>query len=243
VQFLHTNFGASALREHAAGDHLLVEATVRVRTAKGVATAAAGSQPAANGSPGHTTISVAESNGMEHLLQPRALVRGPVRLLRRPILRRKLHSPEMRARREEFHAHARAFFRGVAQIDDPALLLFFGHGVDQHQIAPDLERFMQVEEAAMRVDHDGLAVFLELAASDIFPARADGNPRKNAGTASFCGVLCFCLHGSHSQSCNARRPESTASNPCVPKKAVCKSLLNSRSLAYNVTFVSVWFSA
>ncbi len=87
---------------------------------------------------------------------------------RRPILRREFDSPEMRAGRGELDAHARAFIRGVAEIDDPAFLLLLGDGIDENQIPSDDERFVQVEEPAMRIDHDRLAVFFEFTALDVF---------------------------------------------------------------------------
>ena len=60
--------------------------------------------------------------------------------MRGPILLREFDAPEMRAGREKLHAHARALFGSVAQVDDAALLFFFGRGIDEHQIRAELQR-------------------------------------------------------------------------------------------------------
>src|SRR5271163_3358889 len=46
-----------------------------------------------------------------------------------PILRREFDAPEVRAGREEFNSHARAFVGRIAQVDHAALLLFLGDWV------------------------------------------------------------------------------------------------------------------
>ena len=134
----------------------------------------------------------------------------------RPVLRREFDSPEMGAGRGELDAYARALFRSVAQIDDAAFLLFFGDGINEHQIRPEDERFMQVEKTAVRVDHDGLAVFLEFAAFDVYSRGAHGDAREDARTAALGAFLYLCHR--HKQSCNAGQPESTIATCDVPKK-------------------------
>lgn len=89
----------------------------------------------------------------------------------------------MRAGREEFHPDARSLLGRVAEVDHPALLLFFRHRIDKGDIRAHLKSFMQVEQAAMRVDHDGLAVFPELPAIGVLARRAHGYAREDAGAA------------------------------------------------------------
>src|SRR6201987_1419289 len=50
---------------------------------------------------------------------------------RGPGLRREFNATEMRAGREKFDAESCPFVRHIAEVDDPAFLLFFGAGVDQ----------------------------------------------------------------------------------------------------------------
>ena len=98
----------------------------------------------------------------------------------RPVLRREFDSPEMGAGRGEFDAYARALFRGVAQIDDAAFLLFFGDGINENHIAAEDERFVQVEKPSVRVDYNGLAVFLELAAFHILSRGTHRDAREDS---------------------------------------------------------------
>lgn len=135
---------------------------------------------------------------------------------RRPVLGGEFHAPEVRARGEEFDAYPGAFVGCVAKIDDAALLFFFGDGIDENQIAADDQRFVEIEKPTMRVDHDCLAIFAELAAFDIFAGGADGDARENPGATALGAFVRF--GHSHKQSCNASRRESTPGRGDVPKK-------------------------
>ena len=44
----------------------------------------------------------------------------------------------------------------------------------------DVERFVQIQQAAVRIDNDGLAVLAKFAAVAILGGGSDGNPRKHA---------------------------------------------------------------
>ena len=97
----------------------------------------------------------------------------------RPVLRREFDAPEVRARREKFNSHACALFRGIAQVDHAAFLLFFGDGVDKHHFRANLKLFLQVEEASVGVNHDRLAIFAKFLSQDVPTRRAYGNSREN----------------------------------------------------------------
>lgn len=105
-----------------------------------------------------------------------------------PVLRSEFDAPEMRAGRKEFHADASAFFGRVAEIYDAAILLFFGAGVDENQFGADLKLRLEVEKTAVSVDDDGLAIFLEFLAQEIFPGGAHGNASKNARAAALAAL-------------------------------------------------------
>lgn len=96
-----------------------------------------------------------------------------------PVRRGEIDAPKMRAGCEKLDADARAPLRCVADVDHAAFLLFFRHRIRQNKIFAEAERFVQIEQAAVCVDDDGLAVFAELAPLDILPAGAHGYSRKH----------------------------------------------------------------
>ena len=108
-----------------------------------------------------------------------------------PIVLSKFDAPEMRARAEEFDADASAFFRGVAEVDDAAFLFFFSRRIDENQFRAKLERFVQVEQTAVSVDNDRLALGAEFPPFDVLPRRVDRNARKDAGAAPLLRDLRF----------------------------------------------------
>ena len=114
--------------------------------------------------------------------------RGPIRL-------REFEAPEVGARRKKLDAYAGAFIGSVAKIDDAALLLFFGDGIDEDEFGSQFEGFLQVKQAAVRVHHNGMARFPEFAAVTAFSLRAHGDPRKDAGAAALGARLRFCRRG------------------------------------------------
>src|ERR1700728_556579 len=117
--------------------------------------------------------------------------------MRGPILLREFDAPEMRAGAEKLYADTRATLGRVAEIDHAALLLFFRGGIDEHQIRAELELLVQIEQAAVRVDHDGLALGAELLAQNVLALRLHGDAREDAGAATFaagCGLNHHPLH-------------------------------------------------
>src|SRR5882762_5086938 len=113
----------------------------------------------------------------------------------------------MGAGREKLYSDARAFFGSIADIYDPAFLLFLGHRIDQRNVRAQFQRLVQVEQTAMRVDHDGLAVFTKLPPVRVLARSAHGYAREDSGAPSLVALLRF-RHG-HKSSCNAPDGEST----------------------------------
>jgi len=64
----------------------------------------------------------------------------------------------------------------------------------QHHIAAQFQCFLQVQQAAMRVDHDGLRVLAEFPAVGVLARRSNGDTGEYAGTSSRVGCLCL-WHG------------------------------------------------
>jgi hypothetical protein len=98
---------------------------------------------------------------------------GPIRL-------GEFDAPEVRGRREEFDADARALFAGVTHIDDAAFLVFFGDRIGEDELGAQFERSMKIEQAAVGVDDDGFGALAEIAALGIFAPRAHEDAREDA---------------------------------------------------------------
>ena len=76
----------------------------------------------------------------------------------RPVLRSKINTPEMRARRKKFDADAGPFFGSVAKVNDSAFLLFLCYRINQQQVCAKRELLLKVKQASVSIDHDRLAV-------------------------------------------------------------------------------------
>ena len=109
----------------------------------------------------------------------------------------------MGAGAKEFNTNASAFIGCVAEIDNAALLLLFSGWIGQDQFGAEFERLVQIEQAAVRIDDNGLTLGAEFAALGVFPGNMHGNPRKDAGTAAFLGDLRF-WHVFNIVQCTAR---------------------------------------
>jgi len=57
-------------------------------------------------------------------------------------LLRKFDAPKMWAWAKELNANTSAFFRRIAQVDDPAFLFFFGGRIGENQFRAQLERLV-----------------------------------------------------------------------------------------------------
>lgn len=122
-------------------------------------------------------------------------------------MRSEFDAPEVRSGGEEFDADARAFFAGVAQIDDAAFLILFGDRIGKDELGAHFERSLKIEQAAVGIDDDGFAVLAEIAALGIFAGRAHTDAREDTRTAPR-GIGESPRHG-QGPSCNARAGEST----------------------------------
>jgi hypothetical protein len=114
-------------------------------------------------------------------------------------VRGELDAPEMRSRGKEFDTDPRTLFGGVSEVDDAAFLLFFGDRIDEDHFGAQINVGVDVEQAAMGINDDGLAIFLEFPSSVILAGSANRNPREDAGAAALAGGLGF-GHG-HKASC------------------------------------------
>jgi len=135
----------------------------------------------------------------------------------------------MRAWAEKLDADARAFFGGVAQINDAAFLLFLCGGVDENEFGAEFERLIQIKQAAVSVDHDRLALRAEFPAFQVLPLCLHGDPCEDAGTAPLARGLRFW----HRHEYRAMRPAESqlCKHGWCPKKQLVKGPLISPRLA------------
>ena len=94
----------------------------------------------------------------------------------------------MRGRGEKFNADALTFFTDFAEIDDADFLLFLGGGAAEDEHGAVLDRLIEIEQAAVGIDDDGLAGLAELAAIGILARDPDVNAQEDSRAASGCGV-------------------------------------------------------
>lgn len=105
-----------------------------------------------------------------------------------PVLGSELDAPEVRGGGEEFDADASALFGGVAEVDDAALLLFLGDGIDEDEVGAHFEILVDIKKGAMGVDDDGLAVFVEFLATVIAAGDAHGYAGEDTRAAAKVGT-------------------------------------------------------
>ena len=75
-----------------------------------------------------------------------------------------INSPEVRRRRQKLHAHPIAPLTGFPQKDNAAFLFFLGLGVDQNQHLAMNHLMAQIQQPAMRADHQSFADLAKLSA-------------------------------------------------------------------------------
>src|SRR5208282_370589 len=148
------------------------------------------------------------------------LCRGSERLRRFPVRGRKLDAPKVGRRGDKFKAEALAPLGGAANIDHAAFLILFGGGTAQGNQGAHLHFRVQIQQGAVRVDHDGLRLFGEAMAAGVAPRGANVHARKNARAASF--VLLF-LRGHTSVSCPKRGAASIARATHFEPARICAS--------------------
>lgn len=91
-----------------------------------------------------------------------------------------LNSPEMRRGRQKFQAYSLPLVRSVAKIYHAALLFFVAGRIGHLQLSAHFHRFIQIEKAAVRVDHDGLASFSEFVPVAVHAADLYWDAREDA---------------------------------------------------------------
>lgn len=62
---------------------------------------------------------------------------------------------------EKFEPYALAFIVGITEKDDPAFLLLLREWIGENDHCVHIERLIEVEQAAVRIDHNRLASFAE----------------------------------------------------------------------------------
>ena len=97
----------------------------------------------------------------------------------------------MGARREKFDADTRALLGCVAQVNHAAFLFLFGAGIDENEVRAELKFVLQINESAVRVDDDRVAVLAKFAPVIGSSLRADGNAGKHPGTTALRACLRF----------------------------------------------------
>ena len=90
----------------------------------------------------------------------------------------------MRRGGKELDADALAFVGGIAEKHDAAFLLFLREGIGEDEHGVHVERLVQVDQAAVRIDDDGFAGFAEAAVVGILSRSDHAHPHEDPGTAS-----------------------------------------------------------
>jgi len=144
----------------------------------------------------------------------------------------------MRRGCEKFDADALAFVGRLSQKDDARFLLFLRErvGEDDHRIHD--QRLVQIQEAAVCVDHDGFAGLPEAAIVGVFSGHNHTHPHKNAGTSANFVVIglghgkSMLRHfaGGVNESVNGLFRACNASLPLFPRAALAPQRL----------FLSAW---
>ena len=99
--------------------------------------------------------------------------------------RREFHAPKSRSRREEFDAHAAAFVGILSEINDAAFLLVLSRRIREDKHGSHLQILVEIEQTAVRADHDGFAGLAEAAAPLILADENYANAHEYARTAPF----------------------------------------------------------
>jgi hypothetical protein len=110
----------------------------------------------------------------------------------RPIGRHEVDTPEMRRGGEELDADALASFGGIAEKHDAAFLLFLGERIGENDHGVHVERLIEVDQAAVRIDDDRFAGFAEAAFIGILSRDDHAHPHEDPGTApNFVDLDCL----------------------------------------------------
>lgn len=140
-----------------------------------------------------------------------------------PILRNEIHAPEMGRWGKKFNADALAFVHGFAEIDHAAFLLFLGERVGERNERIHGDFLIEIDQAAVGVDHDGLARGAKLPSADVFSrghyAHAHENPSaapvgRSEGCAHVLPMLRQAAAGVNNARAAAFLPETCPRDQC-----------------------------
>ena len=90
----------------------------------------------------------------------------------------------MRRGSEKLEAYALAFIVGIAEKDDTAFLLFLREWIGEHDHRVHVKRLIEVEQAAMCIDHNRLASLAEAPPVRILPGGDHAHLHEHPCTAS-----------------------------------------------------------
>ena len=141
----------------------------------------------------------------------------------------------MRRGSKKFEPHALAFVGGIAEKNDAGFLFFLRKwiGKDQHRVHG--QRLIQVQQAAVRIDHDGLAGLAEAAVVGILPATTTRTLmktrvlRRALSTLSVSGMVRLCCGSFHlavNEGCHGVFPQCNA-GLAIPHRATVPEVLPS----------------
>jgi hypothetical protein len=105
-----------------------------------------------------------------------------------PVRVREFHAPESRRRSEEFDAHALAFVRVVAEIDDAAFLLLLAERIREDEQRSHFQLLVEIDQAPVRIDDNRFRGGPEAAAPLILAREHYPNAHEDSGAASFAFV-------------------------------------------------------
>ena len=86
----------------------------------------------------------------------------------------------MRRGRQKFQSYPLPFVGSVAKVYHAALLFFVAGRIGHLQLRAHFHRFVQIEKAAVRVDHDGLASLAEFVPVAVHAADLYWDAREHA---------------------------------------------------------------
>ena len=94
----------------------------------------------------------------------------------------------MGRRGEELDADALTFLTDFADIDDADFLLFLGGRAAEDEHGVVLDWLVEIEQAAVSVEDNGLASLAKLAAIGVFARDPDVDAQEDSRAASGCGI-------------------------------------------------------
>ena len=97
-------------------------------------------------------------------------------------------APEVGTGGQEFDADALAFLTDFTEIDDTNFLFFLCGGTVENQHGAILDRLIEIEQAAVSVNDDGLTGLAELASVGIFTGNPHADAHEDSRAAAGSGI-------------------------------------------------------